>query len=155
MQSRAEFLATLPRRRIAAGAVIRDDRGRVCLVEPTYKERWHLPGGTVEADESPASGCRRELREELGLDLEIGAMLSMDWIAPEADDPHGALIMVYDGGVLDQQTIDHIVTPPDELHGFRFFDLDQLPDYATERNCRRIRAALSALGGPLIELDRD
>lgn len=46
--SRAEFLATLPRKRVTAGALIRDEVGRLLLVEPTYRDRWLTPGGTVE-----------------------------------------------------------------------------------------------------------
>ncbi|HEY9293705.1 MAG TPA: NUDIX hydrolase [Microlunatus sp.] len=155
MLSRAEFLATLPRRRLAAGALIRDDSGRICLVEPTYKNYWLLPGGTIEADESPSAGCHRELVEELGLDLVIGPMLSMDWVAPASDDPHGALVFVYDGGVLDQETIDRIVTPSDELRSFRFVPESELDRYTTERNRNRILAAMSSAGGPVVELDRD
>lgn len=152
MQSRAEFLASLPRRRIAAGALIRDRQGRVCLVEPTYKELWNLPGGTVETNESPASGCRREVLEELGIDLAIGPMLCMDWVAPQQDDPHGALIFVYDGGVVEQALIDTMITPPEELHRFEFVATDDLGSYLNERNQRRIEAAFSAIGGPVVEL---
>lgn len=53
---RQQFLATLPRERIAAGALIRDQVGRICIVQPTYKPLWNFPGGTVEADESPSAG---------------------------------------------------------------------------------------------------
>lgn len=160
MLSRKEFLATLPRRRLAAGAIIRDRSDRVCLVEPTYKDYWLLPGGTVEADESPRSGCRREVQEELGLELRIGSMLCMEWVAPDradgpegADDPHGALMFCYDVGVLDDAAIDTIVTPPDELHGYRFIPLSELPDFTTARNRRRIEAAVAAIGGPVAELE--
>ena len=154
MLTRKEFLATLPRRRVAAGAVIRDDQGRVCLVEPTYKAYWLLPGGTVEADESPRSGCHREIIEELGLELELGPLLGMEWLASEgSDDAHGALMFCYDGGVLDAATISRIVTPAEELHGFRFVPVAELPDYTTERNRRRIVAALGAIGGPVAELE--
>lgn len=152
MQTRAEFLASLPRRRIAAGALIRDLAGRICLVEPTYKKLWNLPGGTVETDESPATGCRREVQEELGIELEIGPMLCMDWVAPGPDDPHGALIFVYDGGVVEQSIIDTMITPPDELYGFEFVAVGDLGRYLSDRNRRRIEAGLSAIGGPVVEL---
>jgi ADP-ribose pyrophosphatase YjhB (NUDIX family) len=63
---------SLPRKWMAAGVVIRDADGRVLMVEPTYKDAWEIPGGVVEADESPRAACRRELHEELGLPLEPG-----------------------------------------------------------------------------------
>ena len=43
------FIATLPTRRLAAGALIRNERGEMLLVKPNYKDGWILPGGTVEA----------------------------------------------------------------------------------------------------------
>ena len=65
----ASFYARLPAKRVAAGALCQDAAGRVLLVEPTYKDVWELPGGMVEADESPLAACRRELREELGIEV--------------------------------------------------------------------------------------
>lgn len=63
-----QYVASLARKRMAAGALFRDVAGRVLLVEPTYKENWEVPGGAVEQDESPTAACRREVLEELGLD---------------------------------------------------------------------------------------
>ena len=60
------FIATLPTRRLAAGALIRNERGEMLLVKPNYKDGWILPGGTVEAGEAPKPGCEREIVEELG-----------------------------------------------------------------------------------------
>lgn len=152
---RRDFLATLPRRRIAVGALIRDVADRVCLVEPTYKLLWHLPGGTVQSDESPAAGCRRELREELGVDLEPGPLLCIGWVAPDGDvDPHGALMMVYDAGVCDPSTVASFTVPPDELKSFRFVDVNELGTLASEQNATRVSAALGALStGRVAELE--
>ena len=66
-----EFIATLPTRRLASAAVIRDEHGRVLAVEPNYKDGWTLPGGTVEAGEDPRTGCFREVVEEVGLHLSL------------------------------------------------------------------------------------
>ena len=62
--------------------MIRDSRGRVLVVEPTYKTSWELPGGSVEADESPRDACAREVEEELGLVLHPGRLLCFEWQGP-------------------------------------------------------------------------
>jgi 8-oxo-dGTP diphosphatase len=73
---RAAARLTAPRQPVGAvGAVI--DHGRVLLVEHVFRTDfpWGLPGGWVRPGESPAETVRRELREELGIDVEVGALL--------------------------------------------------------------------------------
>jgi 8-oxo-dGTP pyrophosphatase MutT (NUDIX family) len=48
------------------------------MVEPAYKGDWEIPGGTVEADESPHSAACREIKEELGLSRPVGGLVVMD-----------------------------------------------------------------------------
>jgi 8-oxo-dGTP diphosphatase len=55
------------------------------LVRKTYGNGWDIPGGYAEAGESPAAACRRELKEELGLDREPEELLAVDW-APHPDE---------------------------------------------------------------------
>lgn len=49
-----------PRKRVGAGVTIVDEDFRILLVEPTYKDTWEIPGGSVEPGESPREGARRE-----------------------------------------------------------------------------------------------
>src|ERR1700742_625883 len=95
----AQYVASLARKRMAASAFFRDEAGRVLLVDPVYKELWDLPGGAMEAEESPHAACRREVLEELGLDRPPGRVLAVDWVPSRPERPEG-LIVVYDGGVL-------------------------------------------------------
>ncbi|GIF05447.1 NUDIX domain-containing protein [Actinoplanes siamensis] len=76
-----DFTATLPRKRVGAGVLLSDDGGRVLLVEPAYKDDWEIPGGAVEADESPCAAVVREVQEELGLPVLPGRLLVTDWVA--------------------------------------------------------------------------
>jgi 8-oxo-dGTP pyrophosphatase MutT (NUDIX family) len=104
---------------MAAAALFRDGAGRVLLVEPTYRPTWDLPGGAVEAEESPHAACRREVAEELGLDRVPGRVLAVDWVPSRPDRPEG-LIIVYDGGILPAADIGKIVLEDGELAGFEF-----------------------------------
>ncbi|QSX79900.1 Nudix family hydrolase [Lysobacter solisilvae] len=63
---------------VVAG-VIRDARGRILLARRTQGRDlaglWEFPGGKHEPEETPAAALRRELREELGIEAEVGDAL--------------------------------------------------------------------------------
>jgi 8-oxo-dGTP diphosphatase len=139
-----EYLASLARKRMAAAALFRNSTGAVLLVEPTYRPTWDLPGGAVEAEESPQSACRREVIEEIGLDRAPGRVLAVDWVPSRPDRPEG-LIIVYDGGVLAPEEIGEIVVAEGELAGFEFTGPDEVPDRVSPLIARRIAACLDAL----------
>jgi ADP-ribose pyrophosphatase YjhB (NUDIX family) len=55
----------------SANAAIFDDEGaRLLLVQRAGTGKWQLPGGHMEVGESIEEACRREVREEIGLDVE-------------------------------------------------------------------------------------
>jgi 8-oxo-dGTP diphosphatase len=139
-----QYIASLARKRMAATAFLRDERGRVLLVNPSYKELWDLPGGAVEADESPHAACRREVAEELGLDRPPGPILAVDWVAARPERPEG-LLVVYDGGVLPEAEIGRIVLADGELTEFAFVAPDEVATRVTPLLARRVASCLEAL----------
>ncbi len=46
------------------------DRGQVLIVKNS-EGKWQLPGGRLHKDEDPERGLKREITEELGVDIEI------------------------------------------------------------------------------------
>lgn len=60
------------------GAIIHDPGGRLLLVKRAHepgKGKWSLPGGRVEPGETDHSAVQREVREETGLSVTIGALV--------------------------------------------------------------------------------
>jgi 8-oxo-dGTP diphosphatase len=140
----AEGNARQPRKRVAADVIVRDEHGRLLLVNPNYKPDWDLPGGMAEANEPPIDAAARELREELGLTIEIESLLTVDWI-----EPHGpwddTLVFVFDGGVLPRAAIDALHITDDELSGFRFCTPDEAAELLRPYVWQRAANALAAV----------
>ncbi len=67
---------------VVGAAVVHE--GRVLTARrttpPEAAGRWEFPGGKVEPDETPEAALVREVREELGCDIEVVA-----WLTGEAD----------------------------------------------------------------------
>jgi len=104
--------------------LIRNSAGEILFLEPVYKPTLEIPGGVAEYNESPLEACRREIREELGLDLEVGALLVADWVPA-----HGVwfdgLMFIFDGGVLSDEEISRIQLDPAESRRQVFLSLDR------------------------------
>ena len=66
-----------PRFTVTAGACVLDGAGRVLLLRHAFRSGsgWGIPGGFLEKGEQPEDALRRELREEVGLEL-AGARLA-------------------------------------------------------------------------------
>ncbi|MEV1013258.1 NUDIX hydrolase [Micromonospora sp. NPDC049801] len=142
---RRDFTADLPRKRMAAGLLLTDPRGRVLLVEPAYKASWEIPGGCVEADESPYQAAVRECREELGLTLTPGRLLVMDWVPPQPGRTEGVMF-VFDAGTLTSEQTDRIVLPPTELRSWSWCDQPAAHERLPALLARRVAAAREARG---------
>ena len=139
-----QYVASLAKRRMAASALFRDESGRVLLVDPSYKDRWDLPGGAVEAEESPHAACRREVAEELGLDRSPGRIVAVDWVPSRPERPEGVVI-VYDGGILSAAETKEIVLGDDELAGYAFVEPAEVAERVTPLLARRIGACIQAV----------
>ena len=88
--------------RVAAYAVVRDDRDRVllCHIRPSVGvgDVWTLPGGGLDFGEAPADAALRELEEETGFRGEIERLVDVDdrlFTSPDGSERMHAIRIVY------------------------------------------------------------
>jgi 8-oxo-dGTP diphosphatase len=62
---------------VGAMCLIEDGEGRVLLVRQPYRAGWGLPGGFLKRGETPEACAVREVREEVGLDVELTGLAQM------------------------------------------------------------------------------
>lgn len=133
-----EALPAIP---VSAGALIFDRAGRLLILKPTYKSGWTIPGGVMEADgESPWEACRREVREECGIDVRSGRLACMDFRRPRPGRP-GGIRFLFDCGAIDDTRLAAIVVQPEEISEYRIAALPDALSLLRRPIRRRVRAA--------------
>lgn len=133
----------LARKRVAGGALISDDTDRILFVEPMYKPYLEIPGGIANSNESPRDACRREVREELGIDLKIDRLLVVDWV-PEHGVWDDGLMFIFSGGTATDAQVASIRLPANELTAFKFLTLDEAVPMLKPSMARRLQLAWQA-----------
>lgn len=120
----------LPKKRVIAQGILRDENNRILLCELTYKNQWDLPGGVIETGESPATGLVRELEEELGIRVRINSLITVNWLPPWRgwDD---AVVFLFDLGVIESTMIEHMVLQESEIKGAHWCDEATINQHAT------------------------
>lgn len=74
---------------VGAGALIFNDEGKLLLslrgkAAKNERGKWEIPGGAIEFGETIESGLKREIKEEIGVDIEVVEMLQLaDHILPD------------------------------------------------------------------------
>lgn len=142
------YFAGLPTVVTSGAVILRDERGRFVIEKPNYRDHWLLPGGGVDPGEDPRQCARREVAEELALDIEVGHLLTVSWVPsrPETSAPMGAQF-VFDGGVVPEAELrGRIVLQASELSDWRLIGPDEAHLLSEWGETRALRA-LAVLEG--------
>lgn len=126
----------------ARGLVI-DGDGRVFLIQHSYTEGWHLPGGGVEAGETMVDALRRELHEEGNIELTAPPVLHGIFYNSRYSRRDHVAIYVVRGFRQAQQPV-----PDREIVAHGFFAPDALPEGTTASTRARVAEVLGGTPVP-------
>ena len=108
------------------------ENNKILLKRHPAIEKFDLPGGGIELDETIPEGLVREIKEETGLSVEVGKLLLVEdsFFTHNGEDAHGILIF-YEvnkiGGTL--------TTNEDDSIEAKYFDIDSLNHDNVHRSC--------------------
>lgn len=128
--------------------MIVDERGHVLLVRQTYDgNKWALPGGRIDPEETAWDAVARECREEIAVET------SGLWLAGMYYLPHRNAYYY----VFRAEAIAGTPTPDgDEIAECAYFDPKRLPSPITSFTVERLRDAILQDGrhGPVMAVQR-
>ncbi|MEU5153281.1 NUDIX hydrolase [Glycomyces sp. NPDC021274] len=136
-----QWLEGRPKHLAAAGALLTDAEGRVLVVKPNYRDHWLFVGGQLDEGETPEQACRREVKEEIGLDVALGELLVVDWTPPTRARLLPLVVFIFDGGTVDPA---RIRLDREELDEFRFVAVAESLELLSVNGRRRMPVAVDA-----------
>lgn len=149
----AEHLKRLPKKRIAAGVFLFNNKREVLMVKPNYKPGWVLPGGVIEAFESPITAAMRETSEELGLNISSPEFIAVIH-TPRKQENDDVIHFYFNGGVLTKTQISQIQLQKDELDAYKFVPTSEIPEISKAsfvKHLPKILMAIEKKQPPLLE----
>jgi 8-oxo-dGTP diphosphatase len=113
----------------AVSAFVVDDEGRLLLARRAREPDaglWDTPGGFLDDGEEPEAALRRELREEAGVEIELGAFLGIrpDRYGDGEDAPY-VLNLIWEARIVSGE-----LEPADDVSELHWFARDGLPPAA-------------------------
>lgn len=112
---------------VYAGGCIFNKNGEVLLQKRADCNKWGFPGGAVELGETPEMTAKREVKEETGLDVEVGNLIGIytdsDVVYPNGDKAH-SICICYEMSVVGGE----LSCDENETLELKYFSLDDMPE---------------------------
>ncbi len=130
---------------IGAFGVIINKNNEVLLCHRRDKDIWDIPGGMVERGESPWEGAVREIKEEVGLDIEIVRLVGV-YSKKKKNDVIFSFLCKICGGE---------ISLTDEADEIAYFSIDDLPKNLSPKHVERIMDATQGAARTLLKIQSD
>lgn len=87
---------------VAMKAIILNENNEVLIVQESSKDptrshigKWDLPGGRLEFGEDPVEGLKREIKEEVGLEVEIEKPVDISYWMPKKNEEEWYIVALF------------------------------------------------------------
>jgi len=120
---------------VTTGAMLFDDDGRILLLEHVFRpdSGWGIPGGFLSRSEQPQDGLRRELREEVSIEIDEVEFLFARTL------PRPRQVEIY----FRARVIGDPKPSSFEIKQAQWFTLNELPEELSNDQRRLIQRAIS------------
>jgi 8-oxo-dGTP diphosphatase len=135
---------------VGAICVIEREDGQVLLVRQSYRRSWGIPGGLLKRGEEPDDAARREVLEEVGLEVDL-----IGEPAVVVDAPARRVDLVYRARPAAAVDADQVSPQSPEIVEVRWFRSEELPDLQHETSGALVALARSARHPQALALPRD
>lgn len=122
--------------KVGCAAAIFNAQGQALLVKRSDNGKYGLPAGFAEVNQTPQENLRREVREETGLEVEVGSLIDIFCVLPgEYHQPHTLYALLFSCTVTGGQ-----LTPSHETPEVGFYDPATITDWHFDHG-KRVAAA--------------
>lgn len=128
---------------VSVGGLIENDEGKILLVKSPDRG-WEIPGGQVEAGESVTDALKREVKEETGIDIEVGNLKAVHSniskrVQPDGMSPIGSIVSFEFTG----KAVSGKLTTSEESLEVNWFEKEKVLDIINEEFTRdKVRCVL-------------
>ena len=147
-----KYYESLPQKRIAVGALL-FYKSELLILRPAHTtdfldnpvaRNWVLPGGIVEAEESPEEALRREIKNQLQLKVQTTRLLTVDYIH-NVDVRGEYLHFLFECKALSESQVLGMKTKKDEIKDYKFTDRDNALLVLNINAARRLASSFESL----------
>ena len=132
---------------VAVGGLIENEDGKILMLKSPDRG-WEIPGGQVEEGETITDALKREVKEETGIDIEVGDLKAVHSniakrVQPDGVNPIGSIISF---GFTGKAVSGELTTSNESLE-VNWFDKDEILDVIDEEFMRdKVRYMLNCDG---------
>ena len=124
-----KFVGNRPVIMVGATLLVLNQENHLLMIKRTDNNRWGVPGGAMELGESLEETVKREVREEIGVDvkdLELFGVYSGQELYYKY--PNGAEVYNVSVVYIIRNFNEEVIVNPDEHSEYKYFDVRNLPD---------------------------